>query len=87
MNAPQKHDNPVTTVSTAEAKARFTEILRRAEAGERIVVTRHGKPVVELAPANPGLSAKPSIVGALEGKIWIAEDFDDLGPEWDEYVS
>ena len=24
--------------------------------------------------------------GQLAGKIWIASDFDDLGPEWDEYV-
>lgn len=38
------------TVSIAKAKARFAECIRRAEAGERVVLTRHGRPVAQLAP-------------------------------------
>jgi prevent-host-death family protein len=37
-------------VAVSEAKAQLTELVRRAEAGEEIVLTRHGKPVVRLAP-------------------------------------
>jgi prevent-host-death family protein len=38
-------------VSTAMAKNRLPELIRAAENGERIVITRHGKPVAQLAPA------------------------------------
>ncbi|MBV0911649.1 type II toxin-antitoxin system Phd/YefM family antitoxin [Anianabacter salinae] len=39
-------------VPVSEAKARLTDLVRRAEAGEEIVLTRHGKPVVRLASAR-----------------------------------
>ena len=35
-------------VSLSEAKARLTELVRRAEAGDEILLTRHGQPVVQL---------------------------------------
>ena len=37
-------------ISVSDAKARLTELLRRAEEGEDIVLTRHGQPVARLAP-------------------------------------
>jgi prevent-host-death family protein len=39
-----------TTVSVAQAKSRFAALVARAEAGERIVVTRSGRPVACLGP-------------------------------------
>jgi prevent-host-death family protein len=83
---PMNIERKSTTFSAAEAKAKFSEILKRAEAGERFVVTRHGKPIVEIAASADALPKK-SLRGAMKGQIWIAEDFDVLGPEWDEYVS
>ena len=41
-----------TRVSAAQAKAAFAECVRRAEAGEPVVITRHGKPVVALVKAD-----------------------------------
>jgi prevent-host-death family protein len=41
-----------TTVTAAEAKAEFAACLRRAEAGDSIVITRHGKPVVAMVRAD-----------------------------------
>jgi prevent-host-death family protein len=38
------------TVSSYEAKTKLPELLRDVEKGERIVITRHGKPVAELSP-------------------------------------
>jgi prevent-host-death family protein len=35
-------------VSVSEAKAQLTELVRRAEAGEEVVLTRHGHPAVRL---------------------------------------
>jgi prevent-host-death family protein len=40
-------------VPISEAKARLTDLVRRAEAGDEVVLTRHGRPVVRLAPV-PG---------------------------------
>ncbi len=73
-------------VTVEEAEARFAELLRRAEAGERIEVTRDGRPVVELAAAAGEGSpvARGTLLGAMEVEIRIAPDFDELGPEWDE---
>lgn len=37
-------------MSVSEAKAQLTELVRRAEAGDEVILTRHGQPVVRLAP-------------------------------------
>jgi len=40
-------------VSTAEAKNRLTELIRAVEQGEEVIITRHGKPVAQLASPPP----------------------------------
>jgi len=42
-------------VSVSDAKAQLTDLVRRAEAGEEIVLTRHGHPAVRLTPARTGV--------------------------------
>jgi len=37
-------------VSVSEAKAQLTDLVRRAEAGDEVVLTRHGQPAVRLVP-------------------------------------
>lgn len=51
------------TYSTYEAKAKFSELLRRVrERGETVTVTYHGEPVAEVRPIQPpggdGLEAR-----------------------------
>jgi prevent-host-death family protein len=41
-----------TTVSAAKAKAQFAECMRKAEAGDPVVITRHGRAVVALVRAD-----------------------------------
>jgi prevent-host-death family protein len=72
-------------ISTADAKAKFSELLKRVEAGEEVQVTRHGKVVAKIVPPDDARGAK-GLIGAMKGEIWIADDFDELGPEWDEYT-
>ncbi len=38
------------TISAAEAKAGLSDLLRRAESGEEIIVTRNGEPVAQIGP-------------------------------------
>ena len=40
-------------VSVTDAKGQLTELVRRAEAGEEIVLTRHGHAAVRLVPVKP----------------------------------
>jgi prevent-host-death family protein len=39
-------------ISVTEAKGQLTELVRRAEAGDEVVLTRHGHAVVRLAPVQ-----------------------------------
>ena len=40
------------TIGAYEAKTKFAELLQRAENGERVTITRHGKAVAEIAPVR-----------------------------------
>ena len=39
-------------ISVTDAKAQLTELVRRAEAGDDVVLTRHGQPTVRLVPVK-----------------------------------
>jgi prevent-host-death family protein len=39
-------------VSVTEAKGQLTDLVRRAEAGDEVVLTRHGQPTVKLVPVR-----------------------------------
>ncbi|TGN97094.1 MULTISPECIES: type II toxin-antitoxin system Phd/YefM family antitoxin [unclassified Burkholderia] len=54
-----------------EAALDLQRLLDAAIAGERVVIMQDGKQSVRLVPLKP---IHP--FGALEGEIWIADDFD-----------
>ena len=54
----------MTDVPLAEAKARLSELVARAEAGEAVRITRRGRPVAEITPIRR--ERKPLDVDALE---------------------
>ena len=60
-------------VNSYEAKTKLSQLIRRALAGERIVIARAGKPLVELKPYQ---SAPQRVSGLWKGKVRIAADFD-----------
>jgi prevent-host-death family protein len=39
-------------VSVSDAKGQLTELVRRAEGGDEVILTRHGHPAVRLVPVN-----------------------------------
>lgn len=43
-------------VPVTEAKGQLTELVRRAEAGDEVILTRHGYAVVRLVPIRKTLS-------------------------------
>ncbi|MBF6618967.1 MAG: type II toxin-antitoxin system prevent-host-death family antitoxin [Patulibacter sp.] len=59
--------------------------LAAAESGEDVTIRRGARPVVRLVPIDAPDKPRRTVVGALAGQIVIADDFDELCPEWDEY--
>ena len=45
-------------ISVSDAKGRLTELVRRSEAGEEVVLTRHGQAVARLTPVRNPVDAK-----------------------------
>jgi prevent-host-death family protein len=39
-------------ITVSEAKGQLTELVRRAEAGDEVILTRHGHPAVRLVPVR-----------------------------------
>ncbi len=58
------------TVTAADAKAGLSELLRRAEAGEEIIVTRNGEPVATIGPLRGRTG------GFLRGEVVVHD------PDW-----
>jgi prevent-host-death family protein len=62
-------------VSTAEAKNRLPALIRMVESGEQVVITRHGKPVAQLAP--PPKEKRAVQLGGMAGRIRLLPGWDD----------
>jgi prevent-host-death family protein len=45
-------------MSVIEAKGQLTELVRRAEAGDEVILTRHGHAVVRLVPVKAAPDGK-----------------------------
>ena len=54
-------------ISVSDAKGQLTDLVRRAEAGEEIVLTRHGHDVIRLAPIREPVAAgaKRQVLGEI----------------------
>lgn len=68
-----------TTVNIYEAKTKLSKLVDVAAEGEDVVIARNGKPVARLTALKP--EKHPLKLGLLNGKGWIADDFDGPLPE------
>lgn len=81
-----RHDVIMTEVlSVADAKRRFSELIERVGRGERFLVTRRGKPVLALVPADevptgerPQKRGLLAVMGILEGVEGADEWYEDM---------
>jgi prevent-host-death family protein len=67
------------TVNIYEAKTRLSQLVDKAAAGEDVIVSRNGKPLVRITRLEP--AKRPFRFGVLKGRIRIAKDFDAPLPE------
>lgn len=70
-----------TEFGVADAKARFSELLARAEAGESILIHRHGRPIAQLVPVKPKLTPEERLKSWEEWKEYRRRHNITLGPD------
>ena len=61
------------------AKTHLSRLIDQVNAGEEIVITRHGRPVARLVPA--AATQPKRRLGTLRGEVWIGKDFDEPLPD------
>ena len=66
-------------VNIHEAKTHLSRLIERVSAGEEIVIAKAGRPVARLVPYEE--SDEPRTPGGWKGRVWIADDFDELPPD------
>ncbi len=70
--------------NVGEAKAHFSELVRKALLGEEVIIAKDHKPLLKLVPLQPAKgSRKP---GSAKGQVWMAPDFDDTPEDFKEYT-
>jgi prevent-host-death family protein len=60
----------VKIINVYEARAQLSRLLDEAEAGEEIIIARHGTPVVQLVPVR----AATRRLGRWQGKVQAPSD-------------
>ena len=66
----------ITNIS--EAKATLSKLIEQVLNGEEVIIGKAGKPVAKLVPYTQNTSPRKLGAGQWQGKIWMADDFDDL---------
>lgn len=67
------------TYSTYEAKAKFSEIIRKVRAGQRVVIAYRGEEVAEIRPIERGNRLEKSL-GRLEDRGLLSRARKPTGP-------
>jgi prevent-host-death family protein len=66
-------------INVYEAKTRLSQLVDKAAAGEDVVVSRNGRPLVRITRLEA--VKRPIRFGLLKGKVRIAKDFDAPLPD------
>ena len=69
----------MSVVNIHEAKTHLSRQIERVSSGEEIVIAKAGRPVAKLVAYDE--EAAPRKLGGWEGRVWIADDFDELPEE------
>ncbi|WP_051651354.1 type II toxin-antitoxin system Phd/YefM family antitoxin [Brevundimonas bacteroides] len=66
------------TANIHEAKTTLSKLIERALAGERVIIAKAGKPLVELSPISQTAAVdRASIFGMFEGQMILSDDWEE----------
>ena len=69
--------------NVADAKARLSDLVRKALSGEKVVIAKDNKPLVRLVPLTAGHARTP---GSAKGQVTMAPDFDRTPEDFADYL-
>lgn len=76
----------MTQVTIGEARIHLSRLIRQALTGEEIIIARGKQPLVKLVPLPKAPTQRR--IGHAKGVIlYMANDFDDPLPEFEEYTA
>jgi len=73
----------VVNVNYEDVKTKIPDLIETAMRGDKVVITKNGKQIVQLVPMKP--PRKPKFRSA-KGKIKFAPDFDAPLADFSEYM-
>lgn len=68
-----------------EAKTTLSQLVRKALAGDDVVIANNGEPVARIVPYTAD-AASPRTPGRLAGQIEIKPGFDELPPGFEVFT-
>ena len=71
--------------NVAEAKARLSDLVRKALLGDDVVIAKDNKPLVRLVPLGSAAS-QARTPGSAKGRVTMAADFDRTPDDFADYV-
>ena len=74
----------MSQTSVHEAKTQLPELIRRALAGEDVVIAEAGEPVVRLVPIASSTGKRQ--LGGWKGTFRMADDFEETPEGFEAYV-
>lgn len=79
------YPGPMTrNVTIGEAKTNFSKLVRRAEAGEEIIVRRGSEPVARIVPLRRG--GQVHGFGSMKKEVRVGADFDEPLGDFQDYM-
>ena len=75
----------MSTFNIADAKARFSELVKKAMLGEEVIIARDNKPVLKLVPVEE--RTQPRQPGTGKGQVLhVSPDFDETPGDFKDYA-
>jgi prevent-host-death family protein len=75
----------MTQVTIHEAKTHLSKLIQKALAGEEIIIAKGNQPLVKLT-ALPEARLQRRLGHAKDVILYMAEDFDEPLPEFEDYM-
>ncbi len=76
----------MTQFNIAEAKANFSNLVKKAMLGEEIIIAKDNKPLLKLAPILADTPKSPVPGTGKQDILYIADDFDDIPEGFEDYI-
>lgn len=73
----------VVNVNYDDVKTQIAELIEAAMRGDKVVITKNGRQIIQLVPMN---SPRPRKFGSAIGKIKFAPDFNAPLADFSEYM-